>query len=84
LLYNRFRLPYFWEIVKTVMSYHSLESLAATLRLPKTYLRDLAKSGTIPVLVVGGRLRFDVVQVQRALRVLAKDRASKKGQADGS
>ncbi len=50
--------------------YISLEHLATTLRLPKSYLRGLAKVGTIPVLHVGSRMRFRVEDVRHALREL--------------
>jgi len=53
--------------------YLPLDALAATLNLPRPYLRRLAREGRIPVLHVNGRLRFDEVQVRGALRRLAAD-----------
>lgn len=52
-------------------AFDSLEGLAASMRLPRRYLRELAKSGAIPSLRVGGRLRFDPDAVREALRKLA-------------
>lgn len=53
------------------LEYISLEHLAATLRLPKKYLKELAIAGHIPVLHPGGRMRFRVDDVRQALRSLA-------------
>ncbi|HSW01326.1 MAG TPA: helix-turn-helix domain-containing protein [Sedimentisphaerales bacterium] len=52
--------------------YVSLEHLAAVLRLPRRYLRDLATAGRIPVLRPGGRMRFRVDDVRDSLRGLAE------------
>ncbi len=51
--------------------YISLEVLAASTRLPQTYIRDLIEAGHIPFLNVNGRLRFNPAQVQAALDDLA-------------
>ena len=59
--------------------YISLDALAASLGLPRTYLRRLATEGTIPVLQVSGRLRFDEKAVREALRVLAAEPARHQG-----
>ena len=55
--------------------YISLDALAVTLGLPKTYLRELTLSRRIPFLDVKGRWRFDEGQVRAALREIA-DRAA--------
>lgn len=52
--------------------YVSLEHLAASLRLPKKRLRDLADAGDIPALRLGSRLRFHIPAVREALRELAR------------
>jgi excisionase family DNA binding protein len=57
---------------------HSLESLAATLGLPKRYLRDLADKGQIPVIEVNGRQRFIEDSVVEALRSLAAEHQRKR------
>ena len=51
--------------------YISLEILAAKLRLPQSYLRNLAEKSQIPALNVNGRLRFNLVAVQQVLTGLA-------------
>ena len=53
--------------------YLPLDALAATLNLPRPYLRRLVSERRIPVLHVNGRLRFDEAQVREALRRLAGD-----------
>lgn len=53
-------------------TYLSLDALAVTFGLPRTYLRELANAGIIPCLRVRGRLRFDERAVRDALRELAK------------
>lgn len=52
-------------------AYHSLDSLAVTLALPRRFLREQVDAGTIPCLRIGGRLRFDEGAVREALRKLA-------------
>ena len=54
-------------------TYHTLDSLAARLGLPKVYLRDLAQRGKIPSLCVGRWQRFDEADVRAALRKLAAE-----------
>jgi len=54
--------------------YISLEVLAACLRLPQKYLRELAGKNLIPSLDVHGRLRFDEVAVRQALAKIARRR----------
>lgn len=51
----------------------SLECLSSWVNLPKEYLRELAKKGQIPHLVVGGRRRFNVWQVTQALKNVAAE-----------
>ncbi len=63
-------------------SFVSLEKLARQLNLPRRFLRELASEGLIPALEIGGRLRFDVTEVQKALNSVAKQRASGGGQDD--
>jgi excisionase family DNA binding protein len=53
--------------------YLPLDALAATVGLPRAYLRRLAREGRLPCLNVGGRLRFDEGQVREALRRLAAE-----------
>ena len=55
--------------------YLSLVALAARLGLPRTYLRNLADAGKIPVLNVNGRLRFEEAGVRAALRDLSHNEA---------
>ena len=50
----------------------ALDNLAAALGLPRRFLRQLAEQGSIPHLVVGGRLRFDETEVRAALAELAR------------
>ena len=57
--------------------YIPLDSLSARTKLPKAYLRRLAKENIIPSLSVNGRLRFNPVAVQAAL-----DRLAEKGGGD--
>jgi hypothetical protein len=56
----------------STQEYISLEVLAAKLRLPLKYLRELAKTNSIPSLNVNGRLRFNPVSVQQALDRIAE------------
>lgn len=51
--------------------YITLKGLSLTIGLPKTYLRKLAEKREIPCLDVGGRLKFNLEAVQRALSELA-------------
>ena len=57
--------------MKTVR-YISLEALAATLKLPQKFLRELVAKQQIPYLNVNGRLRFNIVAVEQTLDELAK------------
>jgi excisionase family DNA binding protein len=62
-------------------SYLSLESLAANLDLPQSYLRGLANSHQIPFLLAGNRRRFNEAEVRQALSKLSQsngDRRSRK------
>ena len=52
-------------------AYHSLESLAATLALPKSWLRTEADEGRIPCLKVGSRRMFDLQAVRDSLALQA-------------
>jgi len=52
--------------------YISLDALAASLGLPRTYLRRLATEKVIPALDVSGRLRFDEEAVRSALVRLSR------------
>ena len=54
-----------------IAEYLPLEALAATVGLPRRYLKDLAGRGDIPALNVNGRLRFDEGAVREALARLA-------------
>ncbi len=54
-----------------ITEYISLEILAAKLKLPQNYLRNLAESHQIPTLNVGSRLRFNPEAVQQALNKIA-------------
>lgn len=56
--------------------YISLEVLATTLGLPHRYLKSLATKGYIPFLDVCGRLRFNLQDVQIAIRKLAEQGAA--------
>ncbi len=59
------------------IEYISLDVLAARLRLPRPYLRDLARDGLIPCLKPNRRLlRFDEEAVRAALRRLAETAAT--------
>ena len=58
--------------------YISLEVLAAMLKLPNKYLKELAESNNIPSLDVNGRLRFCEQQVREALEVLAHSKKGKR------
>ncbi len=49
-------------------SYISLDVLAARLGLPKPFLREQARRGLIPCLMVGGKMRFEESSVRDALR----------------
>ena len=49
-------------------TYMSLDALAARLGLPRNFLREQVRRGTIPHLRVGGRLRFEESAVRDALR----------------
>ncbi len=60
---------YKWVEMKA--KYTSLEGLAASLGLPRRYLRDLARRRLIPFLNVSGRLRFDESAVRSALERIA-------------
>jgi len=51
--------------------YISLEILAAKLRLPQSYLRNLVENSQIPALKVNGRLRFNFEAVEKALADIA-------------
>ena len=62
------------------ISYLSLEALAATLGLPKRFLRARAERGDIPALRAGRLLRFDPLAVREALREYA-EREGKHGDA---
>jgi hypothetical protein len=57
--------------------YISLNKLSNCLELPATYLKDLAKKGSIPALNVNGRLRFNPESVQLALDDLAAKKSIK-------
>ena len=48
--------------------YISLDTLAARLGLPRTFLREQPRLGVIPHLYVGGRMRFEESAVREALR----------------
>ena len=48
--------------------YCSFEQLYRRLRLPRSYLRALARRGAIPYLLVGGRMKFDEDAVHEVLR----------------
>ena len=52
-------------------TYISLDHLAARLGLPKTYLKQLAQQRSVPFLQVSGRMKFNPVQVQQALDLMA-------------
>jgi excisionase family DNA binding protein len=54
--------------VMEATTYMSLDALAARLGLPRGFLRDQARRGTIPHLLAGGRLRFEESAVREALR----------------
>lgn len=62
--------------MEDMISYISLEALAATLRLPQHYLRTLVSKNQIPYLNVNGRLRFNLNTVQVALDKLAAGEGS--------
>jgi excisionase family DNA binding protein len=62
-------------------TYHSLDSLAVTLGLPRRFLREQVQEGQIPYLKIGGRLRFDEGAVREALRELAARRTSARRRA---
>ncbi len=51
--------------------YLSLDALSATLSLPRQYLKRLAVGGKIPFLLVGSRMRFNLVSVKESLTQLA-------------
>lgn len=53
------------------IAYHSLDSLAVTLGLPRRFLREQVQEGRIPYLKIGDRLRFDEGAVREAMRELA-------------
>ncbi|GAF76833.1 unnamed protein product [marine sediment metagenome] len=53
--------------------YISLEALAATLKLPQKFLRELADNRKIPFLNVNGRLRFNPEVVQTILDQMATE-----------
>jgi len=53
-------------------SFVPLDCLAASLALPRAYLRRLADQKAIPSLDVNGRLRFDERAVRDALLRLAE------------
>jgi len=46
----------------------TLSRLAARLGLPRRFLREQARRGLIPHLLVGGRMRFEEAAVCEALR----------------
>ena len=46
----------------------TLSRLAARLGLPQRFLREQARRGLIPYLLVGGRMRFEEAAVCEALR----------------
>jgi len=58
--------------------YLPLDALAATLGLPRSYLRRMAREGSIPALNVNGRLRFDEAAVREALARLTRSRKTVK------
>jgi hypothetical protein len=60
--------------MNTPITYCSLEALAAILQLPQRFLRELTLAGDIPSLDVNGRLRFNPVEVQTALDLLAREK----------
>jgi len=64
--------------------YISLYVLAARLKLPRPFLRDCARRGSVPSLTVGGRLRFDEMAVREALREMAQGRADGLRQAEAT
>jgi hypothetical protein len=47
--------------------FHSLDSLAATLGLPRAWLKREAVACRIPSLLIGGRRKFDAAAVRAAL-----------------
>ncbi len=51
--------------------YCSFEQLYRRLRLPRSYLRALARRGAIPYLLVGGRMKFDEDAVHEVLHRMA-------------
>lgn len=48
-------------------NYISLEKVAGQLSLPQKFIREKAKAGKIPHLIVGSRLRFQLKAVRAAL-----------------
>ena len=65
------------------VTYYSLEALAATLALPKGWLKDEADAGRIPCLKVGTRRRFDLQAVRDALAERAAATAENNGHGVG-
>ena len=61
-----------------ISEFISLDALAASLGLPRTYLRRLADEGRIPALDVNGRLRFDQSMVSEALAKLTRVQADQR------
>jgi excisionase family DNA binding protein len=53
-------------------TFHTLDSLAGWLGLPRAFLHDLARDGKIPCLRVGRWMRFDEEAVRTALRKMSE------------
>jgi hypothetical protein len=68
--------------METLITYCSLEALAATLQLPQKFLRDLAHKGDIPSLNINGRFRFNPLQVQETLDRLAEQQCTQAATRD--
>ena len=61
--------------MNAVETYLPLDVLATTLGLPRNYLKKLSQAGQVPFLDVGGRRRYDPIQVNEALRRIAEQTA---------
>lgn len=61
----------------------TLHALATRLGLPRRFLREQARRGVIPYLLVGGRMRFEESAVCEALRRQAAQPADTDADAEG-
>ena len=64
------------SVTTHIRHFVTLDELASRLALPRTWLRELANAGAIPIVQAGRRRVFDLEEVRAAIVARAKGGAS--------